>query len=166
MNGASAFNLQAKIGDDTLSWFSAPIEAGSDVVGAGNYADTYGTETVPGIFRRASLGSLDSIALGPKTRVILYRDKNYAGGTVWDLTGPKVIVNRAYNAGSGMGTYWNSQVWPTENWSSYDSLIQQFPPSTRSWSATVDETLYWTQAGSGQSKQDTNGTSVKVECLP
>lgn len=61
---------------------------GSNHVGAGAYPDAI----VP--FAKANAKTFDMIAIGPKTRLIIYKKTNFQGGTFIDIHGPKVIGNK------------------------------------------------------------------------
>ena len=63
-------------------------------VGAGAYPDA----TVP--FAKANSGTFDFIAIGPKTRLEIFKKKNFAGGTFIDIKGPAIIGNQCLPASS------------------------------------------------------------------
>ncbi len=135
----------------------------SNHVGVGNYPDA----NVP--FARANAATFDTLAIGPKTRVIIYKSKDYKGGTYLNTRGPKAIGNSKFSKKNSKWiaspTYVRdpSQGLPS-NWDSArpfmvasDAYKDMFPSSVRSNSDT--------QMSSGKSgAYGWGGGSVKVMC--
>lgn len=65
---------------------------GSNIVGAGAYPDAMKP------FSKANAKTFDMIAIGPKTRLVIYKDTNFKGGEYIDIHGPKVIGNKCLPA--------------------------------------------------------------------
>ncbi len=86
------------------------------LIGAGDYPDSVGTASAPGPFYPL-FGELSSLALGKKTRIIVYgTPSQVAGWEILDIHGPGVI-NNAYapysmNYGQGSSTRGQNIWWP------------------------------------------------------
>ncbi len=155
---------RTRIGSTAVKWVTDAGPAGADIVGMGDYPDTYGTDLKPGPFYHAANGTFDGMALGANTRLIVYKDKNFQGGEIFNRKGPLVMMSRFI----GESLYTNFQ---TEDWSGAGALFQQFPPSTRELTPTKATMWTWSYSplissfgGGGYDDIDPNGTSIKVIC--
>lgn len=125
-----------KIGGSTVTWTTANGKAaGTDMIGVGSFADSYGSDTSPGPIYLSSNGTLDSIAVGRDAVVTFYTGKNFTGTAV-QVVGPKVLMNDSISSIWGMsesieGT--GGIPWTEADWSTYGPLISQFTPETRGW---------------------------------
>ncbi|PZP84765.1 MAG: hypothetical protein DI582_07860 [Azospirillum brasilense] len=88
----------------------------SNMVGPGEYADSYGSDSNPGPFYRAGVRSFDAIALGSGTRLIIYGGKNFTGTVFADIQGPLYLQNAVY------GSVPNMPPIPEEQNAAYSSL--------------------------------------------
>lgn len=151
---------KTKIGSTAVTWVTTAGPAGANIVGMGDYPDTYGTALMPGPFYNAANGTFDGVALGANTRLIVYKDKNFQGGEIFNRKGPLVIMNRFIGYPNFL----------TEDWSGAGPLFQQFPPSTRELSPTHSTLWTWSYSpligsfGAPFDPVDPNGTSIKVIC--
>ncbi|MAM35341.1 MAG: hypothetical protein CMH28_09730 [Micavibrio sp.] len=105
---------------------------GSVLVGEGSYPDSYAGGN--GAFAQATAGTFDGIAIGSGTRVRIYRDTNYSGPLLLDITGPKVLSNCVAAKNNGVfGWPENCNDWLTDSsWGSHNpSFYSQFPSSSR-----------------------------------
>ncbi len=150
------------------------IRFDSSLFGRGDYTYTHGTNTqyVPGTrgpFYKPATRSLDTVALGPKTRLIVYDAPDFAGNIIANETGPAVILNSGLGVNpadsSSTRNYWNN-IWATENWSATGGLLVHFPPSTRKKTASPGVLWGWTKHNPLYYPQSHGETSIKVECLP
>lgn len=153
--------VKTKIGSTAVTWMTT-APAGANIVGVGEYPDTYGTDLVPGPFYHAANGSFDGMALGANTRLIVYRDKNFQGGEIFNRKGPLVMMSKF------IGPQYPGFL--TEDWSASGPLFQQFPPSTRELTPTESTMWTWSYSpligafGAPYDPIDPNGTSIKVVC--
>ena len=155
-------SVKTKIGSTAVTWVTTAGQAGANIVGMGDYPDTYGTALMPGPFHHAANGSFDGMALGANTRLIVYKDKNFQGGEIFNRKGPLVMMSKF------IGPQYPGFL--TEDWSAAGPLFQQFPPSKRE--LTPTESTMWTWSytpligafGPPYDPIDPNGTSIKVVC--
>lgn len=117
--------------------------SGNDNVGFGEYPDAYGSHEAPGPFYLAANGTLDGLAIGKRTRVIIYSGKNFTGDVLLDETGPKVYSSEFPD--------FLIPNWKDGDWSSGGPLFDQFTPDTR-------------HMFSGYSMHSWGYGSVKVTC--
>lgn len=102
----------------------------SDMIGEGEYPDSFGTEDNPGALRHATYYTFDSFAIGSDTTVEFFKGKNFTGKSM-TFHGPLVGEN------AGLDMNYSSRPLDThykqgENWSNSPiPLIQQFTPPTR-----------------------------------
>ncbi|MFA7457726.1 MAG: thrombospondin type-1 domain-containing protein, partial [Micavibrio sp.] len=106
---------------------------------------------------RATAYTFDGLAIGSKTRIIIYEKANFQGSVVLDVKGPLVINNWFWGPPGGSG--YHKSLWSsiTASWGS-ESLLSQFPPAVRKWSnengyEKVLPMQYWGRQ-----------TSIKVMC--
>lgn len=100
---------------------------------------------------RASASTFDGLAIGNKTRIIIYEQPNFQGAVVVDLHGPLVMNNWIWR-----DMYPSIQQSYQKDWS-YSSLLAQFTPGTRKWSDQGYEGVLPMQYWGRQ-------TSIKVLC--
>ena len=90
-------------------------------------------------FISATYYTFDGIAIGGRTRVIVYSQPNFGGAVLFDQHGPYLSMDNSavsnYTPGcSGdpmSGTFFcNGQDWATD-WSGQTPIMDEFPPSTR-----------------------------------
>ena len=103
---------------------------------------------------KATASTFDGLAIGNKTRIIIYEQPNFQGSVVVDLQGPLVMNNWIWRDDPMIGP----DVAPSHytDWS-YNPLLVQFPPSTRKWSDQGYEGVLPMQFWGRQ-------TSIKVLC--
>ena len=135
----------ARIADVSLGWTTSlgtgkgDGPAGSEMVGAGDYPDAYGSAAAPGPFYKSENGSFDTIAVGADTTVTFYAGKNFSGAVAFKVTGPKLIMNERWSRGpdGGADAYFRDS-WLTENWAADpDPRVRQFTPATRQFISNV-----------------------------
>ncbi|WP_420024041.1 hypothetical protein ACN9JG_18690 (plasmid) [Cereibacter azotoformans] len=111
----------AKIGEEA-DW--------SNIVGEGEYPDSYGSDGGPGPFYRAAKQTFDGMAIGRRTSIVVYSGKKFSGNVLLKTTGPRVIQNSGFSDDRfSIDTL--SPNWINQDWSSGGALFDQFPPSTR-----------------------------------
>lgn len=87
---------RARIGDTSLEVLDTQdgiVKPVSDMVGAGDYPDAYGSASAPGPLWGSAMWTLDGLAVGPSAKVTFYAGNNFTGGVVYQVEGPAVIVN-------------------------------------------------------------------------
>lgn len=126
-----------RIGNTTeweVGWYSTFLgvySGGSNLVGPGDYPDSYAGGTGP--FAKAANGSFDGIAIGANTRIQIFSEPNFGGTLLLDISGPRVISNCVMSKAAGVsGWPSNCSSWLGEDWSSQGSLFTQFTPASRS----------------------------------
>ena len=152
-------NYQVKMGG---------MDIGAKTFGEGEYKDAYGSASKPGPLFLAANGTFDSIAVGRDTTVTFYAQKDFGGPVALKVTGPKLLLNRAYADLYGWrGDYWKG-VWPSENWNSDpDPLVRQFVPATR---AFINKLNFKVSSDGGSNMANSyplhglERGSMKVEC--
>ncbi|MDR5655336.1 hypothetical protein [Ruixingdingia sedimenti] len=145
-----------KIGDVSINRTYKGETLGGSNLGFGEYPDLLGTKESPGPFRPAAF-SLDSVAIGNATRVIVYSGKNFTGKIIADLHGPQVLVN-GYTSRRISKEFEDSIF--NDDWSYAGPLFDQFPPSTRRYIGEVGGP----DPGSGAPLFDWANGSAKVIC--
>ncbi len=145
----------------------------SDVVGAGEYADSVGSDSSPGAFYKTHVATFDSVAISSKARLVVYKDKNFQGGVIYDAHGPLVLTNKSIYDSYGVGLPANQNPWVNQDWSSFGPRIAQFTPATRK-ATPYDHMLltwqnftpFWNNMGNTYPYNliDPDGTSIKVTC--
>ncbi len=92
-----------------------------EYVGEGDYPDN--TKAFP----KASSGTFDAIAVDEGTRLILYRNKNFTGDIILDVTGPALIENVIVKGIPQYDAVMTKRFTP--------ALQEILPPSCRQWSS-------------------------------
>ena len=163
---------------DCFFWVSGYVPGAASVgatdiysnhVGRGAYPDA----TIP--FSKANAGTFDSIAIGPKTRLVVYKGKNFKNGEFIDIHGPIYIGNQCLS--SAFDRQWksdptplvSSQIMRDGNFKvSSQQYVDMFPPNKRiervmnGASAGCENNAY--VAGAASQELLWGGGSIKVFC--
>ena len=119
----------------------------SKIVGAGNYAALW--DAFPDMY-----SGLGTLAVGPRTRVVLYSENNYAGEELLNVHGAVALMNKGEDCSKGSPCHANSPNWLSvaarvyaqdgtpPDWSDFNfnaytsGFKNMYPPATRSYSDT------------------------------
>lgn len=149
------FSKVIKIGTNEYRWMLKGKQAGSSIVGEGDFRDSYGTDAKPGLFYEAHNGTFDSLAVGPDTTVAIYFGKDFQNQAL-RVVGPKVITNAVFKDRTMTSAEVNEYL--NGNCGTSDPILRWFPVGTRSFISDGQNSLFdepLTAMGTG---------SVKVEC--
>ena len=162
---------------DCFFWVSGYVPSAASVATTDNLSNHVGRGAYPDAekpFAKANSGTFDSIAIGPKTRLVIYKGKNFKNGEFIDIHGPMFIGNQCLS--SQFSRAWKTAT-PTisstiglsdkfkVNSSKY---VNMFPPNKR-----IERVMNGTSAGcesnppvAGAASQALlwGGGSVKVFC--
>lgn len=114
------------------------VDKFSEYVGSGEYPDN---EVA---FPKSIATTFDSVAIDANTRLVVYKDKNFNGPILLDITGPKLIFNHIFeNDPEGYGEGYHKTF--------SEPLQSNYPQSVRIWSST--------------NMHDWKTGSIKITCL-